>query len=323
MRFFSLGGVGVLAESVASSGGFEVDPVEERDFADGEHKSRPLVSVRNQDVYVIAPLHGYAGRAPGDLLMRLLFFIATCKENGAARVTAVTPYLPFMRKERQTKARDPVTSRYVASLFEAAGTAMVMTMEVHNPAAFQNAFRCQTVHLNAHHLFAQRIGALAQHPIVIASPDSGGMHRANLVREALVEAAGCDIGAAMMEKHRSNDVLTGTLFAGDVGGADVFIVDDIIATGGTILRAAQACREHGAARVFAVATHGLFNPGAGGLFADDKLDGLVVSDSVAPFTLPSEQAQRLDILSVGPLIASAILRVHGGGSINRLLSPHA
>lgn len=321
MRLFCLGSDRGLAGAAAIAAGVEIDPVEEREFADGEHKSRPLVSVRNEDVYVIARLHGHAGKVPGDLLMRLLFFVATCKENGAARVTAVAPYLPFMRKERQTKARDPVTSRYVASLFEAAGTAMVITMEVHNPAAFQNAFRCQTTHLNAHHLLARRIRELARAPIVIASPDSGGMHRANLVREAVAAESGEGVGMAMMEKHRSNDVLTGTLFAGDVRGADVFIVDDIIATGGTILRATEACRENGANRVFALATHALFAAESAVLFAEGKLDGIVVTDTAAPFDLPEAKAGRLEVLPVGPLIGAAIARTHGGGSINRLLNP--
>ena len=94
MRLFCLGSDRGLAGAAAIAAGVEIDPVEEREFADGEHKSRPLVSVRNEDVYVIARLHGHAGKVPGDLLMRLLFFVATCKENGAARVTAVPPTCP-------------------------------------------------------------------------------------------------------------------------------------------------------------------------------------------------------------------------------------
>lgn len=322
MRLFALSGANDLAKSVASALGVELDPLEERSFADGEHKSRPLVSVRNEDVFVTAPLHAHDGKTPGDLLMRLLFFIATCRENGAQRVTAVVPYIPFMRKERQTKARDPVTSRYVATLFEAVGTSMVVTLEVHNPAAFQNAFRCQTTHLNAHHLLARRIVGLARAPIVIASPDSGGMHRANLVREAVQRETGASVGSAMVEKHRSEDVLSGTLFAGAVEGADVFIVDDIIATGGTIVRAAEACRGHGAKRVFALATHGLFTAKAPALFAPGALDGIMVTDSTAPFVLPAGAEERLEILPCGALLGAAIARLHGGGSINRLLNPN-
>lgn len=321
MRLFALGGVGTLAKSIAGAIGVELDPVEERAFSDGEHKSRPLVSVRNEDVYVLAQLHAHDGKTPGDLLMRMLFFLATCRENGAARVTAVVPYLTFMRKERQTKPRDPVTSRYVATLFEAVGTTMVATIEVHNPAAFQNAFRCQTSHLNAHHLMAQRISSIARSPIVVASPDSGGMHRAGLIREAVQQETGLNVGSAMMEKHRSQDVLSGTQFAGEVAGADVFIVDDIIATGNTIVRAAEACRAHGASRVFAMATHGLFAGGAEGLFAKGVLDGILVTDSAAPFALPAEAEQRLEVMPTGELLGAAIARLHGGGSINRLLNP--
>ncbi|GLQ56595.1 ribose-phosphate diphosphokinase [Devosia nitrariae] len=321
MRLFALGGQSALADAVAASIGIELDPLEEREFPDGEHKSRPLVSVRKQDVYVVAGLHGRGGRTAGDRLLRLLFFMATCRENGADRVTAVVPYLPFMRKERQTKPRDPVTSRYVAELFEAVGTSMVVTLEVHNPAAFQNAFRCPTTHLDAHHLLARRMKEIATGGAVVLSPDSGGMHRANLVRDALQREAGAEIGMAMMEKHRSLDILSGNLFAGEVHGADVFIVDDIIATGGTILRAAEACRERGANRVFALATHGLFSPEAGQLFEQGRLDGVIVTDSTAPFSLPAGATDRLEVLGCGPLLGQAIARLHGGGSINRLLNP--
>lgn len=126
----------------------------------------------------------------------------------------------------------------------------------------------------------------------------------------------------MMEKHRSEGVVTGDLFAGSVEGADVFIVDDMISTGGTILRAAMACRARGAKRVTAVATHGLFSAGATEMFRSPALDRIIVSDSATPFhTTPEHAAGKLEVISAAPLMASAMKRLHGGGSIHRLLNP--
>jgi ribose-phosphate pyrophosphokinase len=323
VRLFALHGSHALGEATAAAMGVALDPLEEREFEGGEHKSRPLVSVRGEDVYVLHALNGDHLRSPADKLLRLLFFIATCRENGAARVTAVAPYLSFMRKEQQTKPRDPVTTRYLAGLFEAVGVDMVVTIEPHSAAAFQNAFRCRTTQLDMRQPLA---GAIARQVgggrTVFVSPDSGGMKRAHLLLEAYAAEGYGDPGFAMMEKHRSGDELTGTLFAGDVADADVVIVDDMIATGGTVLRTAETVRARGARRVLAVATHGLFNPGAERLFAGSTLDGVIVGDTAAPFDLPADaDRSRLTTVSCAPLLGEAIRRLHAGGSIHRLLNP--
>ena len=320
MRLFALHGTHVLGQAVAAAMGTELDPLEERDFEGGEHKSRPLISVRNEDVYVLHSLSGGGGQSPADRLLRLLFFIGACRDNGAARVTAVTPYLAFMRKDQQTKPRDPVNTRYIAELFESVGTDAIVTLQVHNLAAFQNAFRCRNVHLDTRHLFAGKAAERAgKRPVVFVSPDSGGMKRCHQLCETFVAETGLEADLAIMEKHRSEGVVTGDLFAGEVAGADVFIVDDIIASGGTVLRAAKASRARGAAHVYALATHGLFTTGAAGLFSSPDLDGVIVTDSVAPPAL--DVAGKLEIVSCAGLIGDAIQRLHGGGSINRLLNP--
>lgn len=323
MRLFALHGTHTLGQAVADAIGVELDRLEEREFEDGEHKSRPLISVRNEDVYVLHSLRGSETQSPADRLVRLAFFIGACRDNGAARVTAVTPYLAFMRKEQQTKARDPVNSRYVAQLLEAVGTDMVVTLEVHNPAAFQNAFRCRNTHLDMRHLFAAKVEELSDgRPVVFVSPDGGGLRRTHLLRDAFCAESGRAAGIAMMEKHRSEGVVSGELFAGEVEGADVFVVDDMIATGGTVLRAAKACRARGAARVFAMATHGLFSPGSAGLFAGSEVERVIVSDSTAPAeALPRGAAGKVEIVSCARLLGDAIQRLHSGGSIHRLLNP--
>ncbi|WP_027054308.1 ribose-phosphate diphosphokinase [Mesorhizobium erdmanii] len=320
MRLFALRETGRLGGDVARILGVELEPHEERDFEDGEHKARPLVSVRGEDVYVIQSLAGEAGASPNDKLLKLLFYVATCRENGAARVTAITPYFAYARKERQTKARDPVSTRYVAQLFEAVGTDCLVTLDVHNFAAFQNAFRCRTVHLDAGALFLTALRELAgAEPIVMFSPDGGGVKRAQLLKERCEAAMSNEVGFGFMEKRRSRGVVSGDLFAGEVNGKVVFLVDDMISTGGTMIRAAHACRERGAKEVHAIATHGLFSRGAEALFTDTAIGRVVATDSVgSPSKTTSGHEAKLQILSIAPLIAEAIKRLHVNGSISEL-----
>jgi ribose-phosphate pyrophosphokinase len=320
MRIFALKGSEDLGTTIASALWTVLDEHEERDFEDGEHKARPLTGVRGEDVYVVHSLNGRAGASANDKLCRLLFFLAACRDHGAARVTAVVPYLAYSRKDRQTKSRDPVTTRYIAQLFEAVGTDRVMTMDAHNIAAFQNAFRCETVHLEARKLFCPWIRERARGlPVTIFSPDGGGVKRAQLLKEAYEADTGESAGFGFMEKRRSRGVVSGSLFAGDVEGSAVFILDDMISTGGTMIRAAAACRERGAKAAYALATHGLFGAGAEALFDNSALDGIVVTDTVATTTASERQGDRLEILQTGPLIGEAIRRLNSRGSISELL----
>ena len=130
---------------------------EEREFEDGEHKARPLESVRGEDVYVIQSLDGEPNQSPNDKLCRLLFFLATLKGERGSPDYGGGSLFGVRSQGRQTKSRDPVTSRYIAQLFEAMGTDRVVTLEVHNIVAFQNAFRCQTIHLDTRRLFIQHL----------------------------------------------------------------------------------------------------------------------------------------------------------------------
>jgi ribose-phosphate pyrophosphokinase len=321
MRMFVLKDSNDLGVAVADTLSIPVAPHEERDFKDGEHKARPLVSVRGKDVYVLQSLAGGSGASVNDKLCKLLFFIATCHDNGASRVTAVVPYLAYSRKDRQTKSRDPVTTSYVARLFEAVGTDRVITLEVHNIAAFQNAFRCQSVHLDARKLFVPAIRGLAKDlPLTVFSPDSGGIKRAQLLKEALEAVQGEEVGFGFMEKRRSRDVVSGDLFAGEVKGSAVFIIDDMISTGGTMLRTALACRQRGAKAVYVFATHGLFSPGCEALFNSPAVNRVVVTDSVTPANRTGlEPLAKIEIIPVAPLIGEAIRRLHTNESITDLL----
>jgi ribose-phosphate pyrophosphokinase len=312
MRLFALEASAGLGGAVSRALGQPLADHEERGFEDGESKARPLGPVEGADVYVLQSLHGGPDQSADDKLCRLLFFIGTLKDAGAARVTAVTPYLCYARKDRRTKPNDPVTQRYVAALFEAVGTDAVVALDVHNPAAFENAFRRRTVALTAAPLFVDYAAGLGEGPLCVVSPDPGGVKRAEVVREALEVRLGRPVGKAFADKHRSAGVVTGDLLVGDVEGATALIVDDLISTGGTLARAARAARRAGARRAIAMVTHGLFMPGSVEALADPALDRLVVGDAVPAFRLGEDPALRakLDVLACAPLLAAAIERLH-------------
>lgn len=297
---------------VAKRLGLDLSPHEERPFEDGEHKSRPLIDVRGQDTYVIHSLYGDEQQTANDKLCRLLFFIGALKDAGAARVTAVTPYLCYARKDRRTKPHDPITTRYVASLFEAIGTDQVAVIEVHNVAAFENAFRLPTQHLDTAELFAAHFASLGKkRDMVVVSPDAGGVKRADLFRQALERAIGQEIGSAFVEKYRSAGVVSGNMLVGQVEGKAVIIMDDLISTGTTLLRAAKACRAGGAGQIFAAAAHGLFMGGASELLADPAFEKIIIADTVLPFRVAPEVAQRrLTVLDSTSLVARAIDESH-------------
>lgn len=323
LALFALLATRPFGEAVAAELGVPLAEHEERSFEDGEHKTRSLESVRGRDVYVVQSLHGGPDEGVNDKLCRLLFFLGSLRDAAAARVTAVVPYLCYARKDRKTKSRDPVTTRYVAGLFEAVGVDRVVTLEVHNPAAFENAFRCATEHLGSRKLFVDHFAArLAERDLVVVSPDTGGFKRADAFRKALEVRLDRELPIAFMEKQRSGGVVSGEAFGGDVEGRTALVIDDLIASGGTMTRTAKACLERGAEAVWAAAAHGLFVGDASRGLADPALTGTVVTDTVPPFRLePAVAAEHLEVISAAPLFAEAVRRMHEGGSLVELLEP--
>lgn len=321
LMLFALESSREFGEQVSRHLGIALSPHEEREFEDNEHKTRPLISVRGKDVFVIESLHADHRHSVADKLCRLLFFIGGLKDAAAAQVTAVVPYLGYARKDRKTQPRDPVTTRYVAALFEAVGTDCVATLDVHNLAAFQNAFRCRTEHLDANMLFVRHFAPLLQgHEVVVVAPDSGAIKRAEQFRQSLSSAMGTPVGAAFAEKHRSQGIVSGEMIVGEVQDKCAIIVDDLISTGTTIARTAAGCHALGASRVAALASHGLFLGSAGSVLADQHLESIAVTDTVPSFRLDDGPVKaKLSILSSAALFAEAIRRMHNGGSITNLL----
>ncbi|HEY9183695.1 MAG TPA: ribose-phosphate pyrophosphokinase [Salegentibacter sp.] len=320
MLVFALENSREFGEKIAGELDIALSDHEEREFEDGEHKSRPLVNVRNQDVFIIQSLHGGRQGSVNDMLCRLLFFVAAVKDASAKSISVVVPYLCYARKDRRTKARDPVTIRYVAQLFEAVGIDRIVNIDVHNLQAFQNAFRCITEHLEAKNIFAGYfLEKFRDKEIAVMSPDFGGVKRADDFRKILEKHSGKSLPLIIMEKMRSKGVISGDAIVGDVKGKNVIIIDDLIASGSTMLRAAKACLNLGADAVYAVATHASFSSRAGEILSDDAIREIVISDSI-PLKLPhSKLQQKIKVLSVAPLFAEAIKRIHAGGSLVDLL----
>jgi len=320
LSFFALNASRELGERVARALGSPLTPHEEREFEDGEHKARPLESVRGRDVYVLVSLYGDARQSVNDKLVRLLFFLGALRDASAGRITAVIPYLCYARKDRRSKSRDPVATRYVAGLLETVGADRVVTLDVHNLAAYENAFRIRAEHLQAKRLFLDElVPRIGRERVVVVSPDVGGVKRAEDFRQALSRRMGHEAGGAFLEKYRSAGVVSGEAVVGDVEGRVAIIVDDLISTGGTIARAVAACRGRGARAVFAAATHGVLVGEAGRMVADPGLERLVITDTIPPFRLdPALVRDKVTVLDTAPLLAEAIRRLHSGGSIVEL-----
>jgi ribose-phosphate pyrophosphokinase len=316
---FALEGTEEFGKSVASHMDLELATHETRDFEDGEHKIRPLSAVRGRDVYVLHTLFGDKSESVNDKLCRLLFFIGAVKDAGADSVTAVLPYQAYARKDRRTKERDPITTRYIAQLLEAMGTDCVLALEVHNRAAFDNSFRCRAEHLEAHSLFVRALKERAgEEPIVVVSPDSGGTKRVDRFRDAWTAIVGSEPPTAFMEKRRSEGVVTGDAVVGDLSGKVAIIVDDMVAGGTTLLRSARACRDKGATRVYGVITHALFGPGSEKLYESETLDQLFITDSVRPQREAPDQG-KVTVVSVTDLFARAITALHTGAETSALM----
>ena len=313
MRLFALQESKDHGRRIAASMGQDLSELEHRDFEDGEYKIRPLSEVRGDHVCIIQSLYDGPDLSVHDKLCRLLFLVATMRDHGAARVTAVVPYLCYGRKDRRTKPQDPITTRYIAQLFEAVSCDDLVTLEAHNLAAFHNAFRLRTHHLNLGDVFQEIIATrFMGTPLAVMSPDPGGVKRAQLFREALQDRLGQHVGFGFMEKRRSSGIMTSGDIVGDFKDKSVLIVDDMIVSGGTMAAAANACKARGAVNTFALAAHGLFMPGAATLFDAGPFETIFVSDSIPPFRLPDAKKTRgLEVVNTANEFARALRAIPG------------
>ena len=331
MKLFGLRGSEEFARQVASFLDVPVARHVERRFDDGETYVKSDENVRSCDVYVIDSLYSDGEMSAGEKLSTLLIFLGSLKDASAGRITVVAPYLAFARQDRKTESRAPITTKYVATLLEAAGADRLLTMDVHNLSSFQNAFRIPADNLEARTLFVDFLTGLDRegHPtggahleappdLVVVSPDSGGMSRARRFREGLEKRTNRfnQIDLAYFDKERSTSGVSGSKIVGDVKGRPAIVLDDMIASAGTIKAAGEAIERHGGTVWAACATHGLFIGDA-----KENLAGvprLVITDTIPPFRLGARDG--LHVIPTAKFFALAIGRTHkDGGSISQLL----
>lgn len=311
-----------LAEAVGQAMGLTVAPLEERAFEQDEFKLRPLASVRGRTVAVLQSLAGSAGAPTAQRFVRLLFLLAGLRDAGARELVAVIPYLAYARKDRRTQPRDPIHTRYVAELLEACGLQHLVTLDVHNGAALDNAFRVHVDHLSALPMFVRHFLDVDRGADwAVASPDVGGIKRAQLFREQLQRQLGRTLELAFIEKRRVGGELSGGAVVGDVAGKHMIVLDDLCSTGSTLRRAAAALRAAGAAAVHVAVTHAPLARGLAAVLEDPLIHEVVVTDSVGGVADQARRATdpKLVVLPAAPLLAEALLRPLRGLPLTPLL----
>jgi ribose-phosphate pyrophosphokinase len=312
-----------LAAAAAVEAGLELASLEERQYEGGEFKLRPLQSVRDRTVFALQSLAGTEQASIEQRLVRLLFLLQGLRDAGAGRTIAVVPYLAFARKDRRSKPRDPVYMRYVAQLLEAAGADRVIAVDVHNASAFDNAFRIPTVHLSALPMMAAHFTRqTTAGKLAVASPDIGGIKRAQLFRELLERKLAREVALVFIEKSRSEEIVKSGAVVGDAAGRTVIVVDDLCATGATLVRAAALLRTAGATGVHVGVTHTPLESGLVEIASADDINEVVVTDSVgyvAHSRVPIQCRGKISVLPIGPLLGCAMARLHRGEPLSPLL----
>ncbi|HEX9015678.1 MAG TPA: ribose-phosphate diphosphokinase [Chloroflexota bacterium] len=278
-------------------------------YEDGETKVRLEEHVRGSDVYVIQSLC-----SPVDHhIMELLLIVDAVRRCSASRVTAVVPYLAYAKQEKKTAGlREPISAKLIANILATAGVDRLLTVDLHS-AAIEGFFDIPVDHLRIHGTFAGYFEKLDLcEDVVVVSPDTGGVARANELRERL--------GASLAIIYRQGPGRRdgGTLeMVGDVKGKCAIVVDDMITTGRTLVSAAEELLRKGAARVYACATHGVFTEEALDVIEKSPIERVVVTNTVP---LPGRSIEKLDVISVGPLISESILRIHKDISLSSLFN---
>jgi ribose-phosphate pyrophosphokinase len=277
-------------------------------WRNGETRVKLEENVRGSDVFVIQSL----GDPVNHHLMELLLMIDAVRRASAARITAVIPYFAYARQEKKTSGREPISAKLVANLLVTAGVNRILTIDLHAPA-IEGFFDIPVDHLRASSLLASRFRRMGIDDLVAVSPDSGGVSRAQDFR---LRAGG---SLAIISKNRPSPEETEIIeMVGDVEGRTAVIVDDMISTGSTLIQAADLLFERGATKVYATATHPIFAEDAAKLIHTSRLERVIVTDTLA---ISDEQRNdRIEVLTVAPLLAEAITRIHKDLSISALFT---
>ena len=295
-----------LAIDIAGIAGVELCETLVTRFADNEIWVEIKDNIRGEDVFLIQSTCNPAN----DNLMELLILVDACKRASAGRITAVMPYYGYARQDRKPSGRSPITAKLVANMIEAAGVDRVLTMDLH-AGQIQGFFDIPVDNLYAQPLFVKD---LITNPMVIngraiiISPDAGGVPRARAIAKQL----NLDIAIIDKRRDRANESEAMNVI-GDVLGKQCIIVDDIIDTGGTLVKAAKALEDEGSEDVQAYITHGVLSNGGTTRIEHSAMSRLVITD-----TIPTEENRVIRRLSVADMFAEAIRRVHHDESISVL-----
>jgi ribose-phosphate pyrophosphokinase len=306
LKLFSGNANPELAKEICAFLGIPLGAGEVKRFSDGETNVVIGENVRGVDVFIVQP----TCPPVNDHLMELLVMMDALKRASANRVTAVIPYYGYARQDRKVLPRAPITAKLVADLLTTTGVARVITMDLH-AGQIQGFFDIPVDNLYAAPVMLDYIRSHYANDIVIVSPDAGGVERARAFAKRL------DASLAIIDKRRvAPNVARVMNIIGDVEGRTTIILDDIVDTAGTMVQTADALREKGARRVFAMATHAVLSGPAIGRIERSAIEELVVTD-----TIPLEEKSacpKIRVLSVAALLGEAIKRIHFNDSVSSL-----
>ena len=274
-------------------------------FSDGEISVQISESVRGRDVFIVQS----TGAPSNDNLMELLIMVDALRRSSASSITAVIPYFGYARQDRKAAPRVPITAKLVADMIETAGVDRVVTMDLH-AGQIQGFFDIPVDNLYGSIAFENYIKSKNLKNPIIASPDIGGVARARYFASRL----GLDMVIVDKRREKAN-VAEVMNIIGDVEGKDVIMIDDMVDTAGTMVKAATALKNKGATSVMACATHPVLSGKAYDNIENGELDELIVTN-----TLTSKDSKKISVLSVAPLFAEVIRRVYHNESVNSLFS---
>ena len=280
-----------------------------RKFANGEIYCEIEKNVRGADVFVMQTLS-----APvNDNLMELLIMIDALKRASAASITAVIPHYGYSRQDRKASPRTPISAKLIADVITVAGASRVITMDLH-AGQIQGFFNIPFDNIFASPVILDYIQKnISTENLVLVSPDAGGVERCRWYGKRL------HTDIAMIDKRRTGpNVAKAMNIVGDVNGKDVIIVDDMIDTGGTLVEAATTLKKHGAGKIYAFATHGVFSdPAAERLGGDNDLESVIITDTI-PLSEQCKKVDKIKILSTAEILSKAIHRTFNHDSVSSL-----
>jgi ribose-phosphate pyrophosphokinase len=309
LKIFSGRANPALAKDICASLHLQLGSIALGKFPDGENFCKIEEDVRGRDVYLVQP----TCPPVNDNLLELLIMIDSCKRASAAKVTAVIPYFGYARQDRKDEGRVPITAKLVANLITRAGADRVLAMDLHAPQ-IQGFFDVPVDHLTAAPVLNSYFRSLKipTEDLVVVSPDEGSIKRASGHSKRL----GGNL--AIVDKRRTSAVETQqkNIIGGPVEGKICLMFDDMISTAGSICGAAKLVRKAGAKQIHLAASHGVLCGKAIQTITETEVDSVVITNSI-PLP-PEKQIDKLHVLSVAPLLAEAIRRIHSNKSVSQM-----